>query len=123
MKPMYLKNMSSEDARKICLDYTLAALHALAAEPRKTPMRFIYVSGSPAVRKVEDKPPVLGDYCVMRVRFLFSLLSNVQISMLIITTRARWKTRSLPTRPPIQTGLRPLLSSPVSSILLAPLPR
>lgn len=60
--------MSFEEVRKICLDYTTTALDVLAAEPRKSPLRFIYMSGSAATRKVEDKPWVLGNYSQLRVR-------------------------------------------------------
>ncbi|UNI16968.1 hypothetical protein JDV02_003349 [Purpureocillium takamizusanense] len=67
--PSHLKTMPFEQATKISRDYALACAETMAGLPRGaagTPLRFIYMSGSGAVRDPAKKPWILGDYCVMR---------------------------------------------------------
>ncbi|TQS32617.1 hypothetical protein Golomagni_07062, partial [Golovinomyces magnicellulatus] len=67
--PAKLKSMDYEDVKKICFDYTVTSLKVLTDQPRgpgQKPLRYIYTSGSAAVRDPKLKPPVLGDYSVMR---------------------------------------------------------
>lgn len=68
--PADLKSMPWDDVRKICLDYTVTGLEVLTDLPRdpgRKPLRFIYTSGTAAVRDPKLKPWVLGDYAVLRV--------------------------------------------------------
>lgn len=76
MTPSQLKTMSFEQASKICRDYAIAGIETIANLPRngvRKPLRFIYISGSNAVRPPAQKPWILGDYSVMRVRLRSSL--------------------------------------------------
>ncbi|RDA93261.1 hypothetical protein CP533_6519 [Ophiocordyceps camponoti-saundersi (nom. inval.)] len=67
--PAQLRSVSWEQTCKICRDYALTGLKTLARLPRNEssrPLRFLYISGSNAVRDPAKKPWVLGDYCIMR---------------------------------------------------------
>ncbi|PHH89655.1 hypothetical protein CDD83_5573 [Cordyceps sp. RAO-2017] len=67
--PSQLRSMSWEQACKICRDFALAGVDTISQLPRADagkPLRFIYISGSNAVRDPAKKPWILGDYCVMR---------------------------------------------------------
>jgi hypothetical protein len=80
--PSKLKTMPFEEARKTCLDYTVTGLKTISQLPRGSaskPLRFIYTSGSKAVRDESQKPWILGDYSLMRVR-LFSTCLPTQIT-------------------------------------------
>lgn len=61
--------MPFSEARKICLDYTVNGMETITKLPRSSTgsFRFLYTSGSNAVRDPKDKPWVLGDFCVLRV--------------------------------------------------------
>ncbi|RCI08057.1 hypothetical protein L249_7861 [Ophiocordyceps polyrhachis-furcata BCC 54312] len=64
-----LRSVSWEQTCKICRDYALTGIKTLARLPRSDPsrpLRFVYISGSNAVRDPAKKPWVLGDYCIMR---------------------------------------------------------
>jgi len=67
--PSQLKKMPWEEARKICLDYTLTGLETIAQLPRGSAgksLHFLYISGANSERDPSKKPWVLGDYCLMR---------------------------------------------------------
>ncbi|RDA88388.1 hypothetical protein CP532_5548 [Ophiocordyceps camponoti-leonardi (nom. inval.)] len=67
--PAQLRSVSWEQTCKICRDYALTGIKTLARLPRSDPsrpLRFVYISGSNAVRDPAKKPWVLGDYCIMR---------------------------------------------------------
>ena len=69
--PSKSRNMPWEDVRKICIDYTIKGLETLAQLPRDSttkPLRFIYTSGAKAERDQSQKPWILGNYVLMRVR-------------------------------------------------------
>jgi hypothetical protein len=77
--PSKLKKMPWEEARKICLDYTMTGLKTISQLPRDSvgkPLRFVYVSGANSERDLSKKPWVLGDYCLMRVLSLSCSLSS-----------------------------------------------
>lgn len=68
--PSQLKTMTLEEARKICLDYTVVGLETIAKLPRvpsSKPFRFVYVSGHKSERDQTKRPWPLTDYCLMRV--------------------------------------------------------
>lgn len=67
--------MPWEEVRKVCLDYTIYGLEELSKAPRNDrskPLRFVYVSGANAERDPTKKPWLLGEYIIMRVRYLSS---------------------------------------------------
>ncbi|CAG8962332.1 hypothetical protein HYFRA_00005387 [Hymenoscyphus fraxineus] len=77
--PSQLKTMTADQARKICLDYTVNGVETITKLPRSdptnttnttntpnNPFRFIYCSGSNSEQDPNKKPWVLGDYCLMR---------------------------------------------------------
>lgn len=73
--PSKLRTMPWEDVRKICLDYTVSDIEAIAQLPRgfaSKPLRFIYTSGAKSQRDQSRKPWILGDYALMRVSFYSS---------------------------------------------------
>jgi hypothetical protein len=68
--PSQLNQMTLDEARKICLDYTVAGIETITKLPRANsakPFRFLYISGAKTERDQTKKPWVLGDYCLMRV--------------------------------------------------------
>ena len=83
MTPSQLKTTPWEEVRKVCVDYTMTGLETIAQLPRDSagkPFRFIYTSGAKSERDPSKKPWVLGDYCLMRVKFFlpFSLDSSAE---------------------------------------------
>ncbi|PFH62641.1 hypothetical protein XA68_12715 [Ophiocordyceps unilateralis] len=67
--PAKLFSASWEQTCRICRDYAITGVKTLSQLPRSEtgrPFRFIYISGSHAVRDPAKKPWVLGDYCIMR---------------------------------------------------------
>lgn len=75
--PSKVKTMPS--ARKVCLDYTVKGIEAMAQLPRDSagkPLRFIYTSGAKAQRDQSQKPWILGDYTLMRVGIYPSYLPS-----------------------------------------------
>ncbi|KFY36807.1 hypothetical protein V495_07585 [Pseudogymnoascus sp. VKM F-4514 (FW-929)] len=67
--PSKLRTMPFEDARKICLDYTVRGIETISQLPRDSaskPLRFIYTSGAKAQRDQSQKAWILGDYGLMR---------------------------------------------------------
>lgn len=75
--PSKVKTMAWEDARKICLNYTVKGIETMAQLPRNSaskPLRFIYTSGAKAQRDQNQKPWILGDYTLMRVGIYPSFL-------------------------------------------------
>ncbi|PQE33672.1 hypothetical protein CJF32_00010841 [Rutstroemia sp. NJR-2017a WRK4] len=67
--PSQLNQMTLDEARKICLDYTVAGIETITKLPRENsakPFRFLYVSGAKTERDQTKKPWVLGDYRLMR---------------------------------------------------------
>lgn len=72
--PAQSRNVASEEARRICVDFTIRGLGIIAQLPRgenAEPLRFIYVSGALGERDPSKKPWILGDYLLMRVCCLF----------------------------------------------------
>jgi hypothetical protein len=75
--------MPFEETRKICYDYTVTGLQTisqLARASNKKPLRFIYASGSMTERDQTKKPWILGDYSLMRVRYIFYARLGVVLS-------------------------------------------
>ncbi|KAJ0146661.1 Uncharacterized protein HZ326_10666 [Fusarium oxysporum f. sp. albedinis] len=64
--PMAYKSLDSEQARKICLDDTLAGLETMVKSSVKKPFRFVYMSGADAERDQTKTPPLLPEYFLMR---------------------------------------------------------
>ena len=55
----------------------MTGLENIAQLPRDSagkPFRFIYTSGAKSERDPSKKPWVLGDYCLMRVKFFLPFL-------------------------------------------------
>jgi len=65
--------MDFEDVRRICHDYTLVGLKAMAEARGKatTPFRFMYVSGVAAERDQTKTPSFMPPYSLMRVSTYF----------------------------------------------------
>jgi hypothetical protein len=75
--------MPFEETRKICYDYTVTGLKTisqLARASNKKPLRFIYTSGSMTERDQTKKPWILGDYSLMRVRYIVYARLGVVLS-------------------------------------------
>ncbi len=70
MTPTKSKAMNPADVKRVCHDYTMAGLRAIYEAGPARPFRFLYMSGSNAVRDPAKKPWLLGDYSVMRVSCL-----------------------------------------------------
>lgn len=76
--PKKYKEMTPEEAKKICHDYTLVGLQSMlsVANPDR-PFRFIYTSGAMTERDQDRKDLwIIGDYRRMRVRSSNRLLSK-----------------------------------------------
>lgn len=83
--PTKSKAMAWDDVKRICLDYTVTGLNVLTDLPRgpgQKPLRFIYTSGSAATRDPANKPFLLGDYSVMRVRFSSTIILGITANSL-----------------------------------------
>lgn len=65
------KLVPAEEARRICLDYTLTGLDTMfwlsSRGTASRPFRFLYVSGAKSERDPSKKPWILGNYILMRV--------------------------------------------------------
>lgn len=67
--------MSLEESGKICRDYPTRAVETISklrqaapdGEAKKSPFRFLYVSGSAAERDQTKKPLIMGGYLLIRV--------------------------------------------------------
>ncbi|KXX80361.1 Protein FMP52, mitochondrial [Madurella mycetomatis] len=68
--PSKSATMPWEQTVKVCRDYAIKGIETLSQLPRgsqgKTPLRFVYISGSNSERDPSKKPMILGDYCLMR---------------------------------------------------------
>ncbi|KAJ9415827.1 hypothetical protein QL093DRAFT_2567448 [Fusarium oxysporum] len=64
--PMAYKSLDSEQARKICLDDTLAGLETMVKSSVKKLFRFVYMSGADAERDQTKTSPLLPEYFLMR---------------------------------------------------------
>ncbi|KAK0716605.1 hypothetical protein B0T21DRAFT_375201 [Apiosordaria backusii] len=64
--PSQLKSTPWETTVKVCRDYAVNGIKAISSLTEKKPFRFVYISGSNAVRDPAKKPLLLGDYCVLR---------------------------------------------------------
>jgi nucleoside-diphosphate-sugar epimerase len=85
--PSKAKEISWDETVRICRDYALAGLDAVAAAPRKqsAPLRFVYISGHFTLRKGDEIPEGLkmyglGDMAVMRGELEASILDFAQAS-------------------------------------------
>ena len=69
--PIKLKTVDWEQTCKISRDYALKGIETISHLPRegkKTPLKFIYMSGYGSVRDQSSKKPLFyGDYSLMRV--------------------------------------------------------
>ncbi|KAJ8059135.1 hypothetical protein OCU04_012110 [Sclerotinia nivalis] len=99
-------NTSPEEARRICLDYTMAGMERMLEMWREYsespvftseyPFRFIYMSAANAERDRGKKPWVLGDLCLLKVRFSLSRsFEDSQMVVLIIHLQGETETRVL----------------------------
>ncbi|KAF7941360.1 hypothetical protein BELL_0017g00150 [Botrytis elliptica] len=67
--PSKMKDSTLDEARKICVEYTVNALETITQLPREKgvrPFRFIYVSGYKSERDQSKQPWVMSDYLLMR---------------------------------------------------------
>ncbi|TGO48600.1 hypothetical protein BOTNAR_0467g00120 [Botryotinia narcissicola] len=67
--PSKMKDSTLDEARKICVEYTVNGLETITQLPRgkgAEPFRFIYVSGHKSERDQSKQPWVMGDYLLMR---------------------------------------------------------
>ncbi|ATZ48344.1 hypothetical protein BCIN_03g05690 [Botrytis cinerea B05.10] len=67
--PSKMKDSTLDEARKICVEYTVSGLETmtqLSREKGASPFRFLYVSGHKSERDQSKKPWVMGDYLLMR---------------------------------------------------------
>ncbi|KAF5879573.1 putative nucleoside-diphosphate-sugar epimerase protein [Botrytis fragariae] len=67
--PSKMKDSTLDEARKICLEYTVTGLETitqLSREKSARPFRFIYISGHKSERDQSRQPWVMGDYLLMR---------------------------------------------------------
>ena len=62
-------NVSFDEVRLVCMDYTLTGLHAIfeSCGNTSTSFRFLYISGLATERDQTKKPSFLPEYCLMRV--------------------------------------------------------
>ena len=74
MTPGKARAMNPADVKRICHDFAMAGLNAIWEAGPAKPFRFLYMSGSNAVRDPAKRPRILGDYCVMRVSCLLEAL-------------------------------------------------
>jgi hypothetical protein len=69
--PFKSRSMSFETVRRVCQEWTLAGLNAMADSNPNQPFRFLYMSGA-ASSKADDKnnswtPKYMAQYSLMRV--------------------------------------------------------
>ncbi|KAK4180908.1 hypothetical protein QBC36DRAFT_2081 [Triangularia setosa] len=64
--PSQLKSVPWETTVKVCRDYAVNGVKVISSLTEKKPFRFVYISGSNAVRDPAKKPLLLGDYCILR---------------------------------------------------------
>ncbi|KAK3990802.1 NAD(P)-binding Rossmann-fold containing protein [Cladorrhinum sp. PSN332] len=69
LTPGKYRAVPPEQAAKICRDYAAYGIEAMSNLPRaegSKPFRFVYFSGSGAVRDPAKKPLIMGDYFLLR---------------------------------------------------------
>ncbi|KNB16926.1 hypothetical protein FOXG_14935 [Fusarium oxysporum f. sp. lycopersici 4287] len=64
--PMVYGSLDSAQARKICVDDTLAGLQTMVKSSTNKPFRFLYMSGADAETDQTKTPPVMPEYFLMR---------------------------------------------------------
>ncbi|EXK26260.1 hypothetical protein FOMG_17162 [Fusarium oxysporum f. sp. melonis 26406] len=64
--PMVYGSLDSAQARKICVDDTLAGLQTMVESSTNKPFRFLYMSGADAETDQTKTPPVMPEYFLMR---------------------------------------------------------
>lgn len=64
---MTYKSLDPEQARKVCLDDTIAGLKSIVGSTKIQPFRFLYMSGADAERDQTKTPKFMPEYFLMRV--------------------------------------------------------
>jgi hypothetical protein len=64
---MVYRSLDPAQARKICVDDTLAGLQNIVKSSTNKPFRFLYMSGADAETDQTKTPPVMPEYFLMRV--------------------------------------------------------
>ncbi|KAK2692565.1 hypothetical protein QWA68_007458 [Fusarium oxysporum] len=64
--PMVYRSLDPAQARKICVDDTLAGLQNIVKSSTNKPFRFLYMSGADAETDQTKTPPVMPEYFLMR---------------------------------------------------------
>ncbi|SCO87715.1 uncharacterized protein FRV6_11842 [Fusarium oxysporum] len=64
--PMVYGSLDSAQARKICVNDTLAGLQTMVKSSTNKPFRFLYMSGADAETDQTKTPPVMPEYFLMR---------------------------------------------------------
>jgi hypothetical protein len=59
-----------QDVVRVCQTSTMAGLRAIHESNGAKPFRFLYMSGANVPRDPTEKPKMLAEYSLMRVRFL-----------------------------------------------------
>ncbi|PHH75720.1 hypothetical protein CDD82_4315 [Ophiocordyceps australis] len=87
VKPLQSISLPWEQTCKVSRDYAVTAIKTLAQLPRSNsvkPLRFIYMSGSNAVRDAAQKPFILGNYSLMRAKTEALILDQAKQSKGIV---------------------------------------
>ncbi|KAK0665315.1 hypothetical protein QBC41DRAFT_328100 [Cercophora samala] len=64
--PPQLTTVPWETTVRVCRDYAVNGVRIISSLTEKRPFRFVYISGTNAVRDPARKPLLLGEYCVLR---------------------------------------------------------
>jgi hypothetical protein len=84
--PFRLGKFDFAEVKRVCQDCTVAGLKAVseANSTSPKPTTFVYMSAEGTPQDLSDKPFVLGDYQIMRVRFDSRCLGSSASSIMLI---------------------------------------